>query len=567
MSAPIAPIGSPPGPKSAAPVQRAPSADLNLRVFAPLARFLRAHHGLSGLEQTASLAGLAPSDLDGTNRWASFEQVETFLSAVRALVPDDETFKVACAYELREALGPLRFLLWATSPIAVQIMAIRNIESVSRISKFEVLSSSPTSVEQRYSSTRRESRLMCLVRHAQGAAMPTMWGLPPGQLREGKCIGRGDDVCEYHWRFYRARRWTPVLLGFAGGGALATAAAMLSAPPLVGIVLLPVAGALLGVLVDQHRRLRANLQVGEEILAGQREAAAESAEARHELVELQQRERQWSRLVEEQLGERTALLQQVVATVEGAQRKRVSAIRGFSHDLRNPLTVLKHTTAYLRSQPSLDDPTVVEDQALAVEQLDALTRMLLAAAHEAPIVQLAPVSIPVTPMVDRLRRRLAAIAYGTGLRTMVFPTRDAPDAIETDPVVFDRVVDNLLTNAVKYTERGSIAVEIGGTPGHLTIKVSDTGRGIEPSQIQRIFEPGGSGKAQRAPGSHGLGLSVVVSLLHQIGGRLEVMSKLESGTTFWAHFPVALRSPTPVGDENGANVVNKVVRIRQASGA
>ena len=144
-----------------------------------------------------------------------------------------------------------------------------------------------------------------------------------------------------------------------------------------------------------------------------------------------------------------------------------------------------------------------------------------------------------------------------------------PGEVEIDPLALDRIIDNMLTNAVKYTERGSIVVELDGTPGHLVIKVSDTGRGIAPDAVERIFQPGGSSQTSRRGDSFGIGLSVVVQLLEQIGGRLEVMSKPASGTTFWVHLPVerAPPAPSPVRERPGhekspAEALRRVVRIR-----
>jgi signal transduction histidine kinase len=152
-------------------------------------------------------------------------------------------------------------------------------------------------------------------------------------------------------------------------------------------------------------------------------------------------------------------------------------------------------------------------------------------------------------------------------------SRETPARIETDLLLFDRVIDNLLTNAAKYTERGSIVIELDGKPGFLTVKVSDTGRGIEEEDIRKIFEPDGSAKEARAKYSHGVGLSVVVRLLSLIGGRLEVMSLPGMGTTFWAHFPVEISKAEEevatteerVRDDD-PDLLNKVVTIHRSKG-
>jgi len=111
-------------------------------------------------------------------------------------------------------------------------------------------------------------------------------------------------------------------------------------------------------------------------------------------------------------------------------------------------------------------------------------------------------------------------------------------------------------------------VEVTGEPGMLVLKVSDTGRGIEHDLVERVFLAEGSEPAERAASSHGLGLSIVVKLLDEIGGRLEVMSKVGTGTTFWLKLLVD-SAPVATAPEKAAvfdelEMVGKVVTIRRA---
>ncbi len=140
-----------------------------------------------------------------------------------------------------------------------------------------------------------------------------------------------------------------------------------------------------------------------------------------------------------------------------------------------------------------------------------------------------------------------------------------PNRIEVDPLLLDRVLDNLLSNAAKYTERGSIVVELDGKPNYLTIKISDTGRGIAESDIDKIFAARGSLRKEAKSDSWGLGLSVVVELLSRIGGKIEVMSKPGLGSTFWVHFPVKQASTRPPIPQTAgkAHESTNVVSIRR----
>jgi signal transduction histidine kinase len=134
------------------------------------------------------------------------------------------------------------------------------------------------------------------------------------------------------------------------------------------------------------------------------------------------------------------------------------------------------------------------------------------------------------------------------------------------PLLLERVLDNLLTNASKYTERGSILVEVTGQPGWLVIKISDSGRGIATERLEQVFRGGEPDPAPVVGSSRGVGLSTVVRLLAQMGGRLEIMSVPRQGTTIWVYVPVRASLETSVPDrEPASDVVARIVKIRPRS--
>ena len=168
------------------------------------------------------------------------------------------------------------------------------------------------------------------------------------------------------------------------------------------------------------------------------------------------------------------------------------------------------------------------------------------------------------PLVDELRARLRALVHLPDVRVSVFAAREAPERIRTDIALFNRIVDNLLVNAASQTERGSIVVEVSGTPGFLTIKVSDTGPGITEANLTKVFRPVQRTVVGPSPGA---GLSVVVQLLARLGGKLEVMCSPGRGATFWAHIPVdseAVEEPTPTGKAT-EEFLRRIVTVRRSS--
>ncbi len=553
-------------------------ADLNLRILLPLARFLIEQHGRKELARIAEIAVVNPEALDGTSHWVSLNQFETLLKEVRSLVSFDEEFKNACAYDFAKHQGPARFLVGAMSPSSAYAIGGRTTQLISTIGEFEAKSLGPGLMRMTYTSRKPEStRLMCLSRQAQMQAIPTMWKLPPAHVEERSCTMRGDACCDYLLRFYEPRRWVPALLGLVVGTGASVLMPLVFQGDLLSAVGAPFIGLLLGHVYELMRTNRANLHSGTKMNDSYLAMAQTEAAARRELGGLEQRQRQWSQIMEERVEERTATLSDVVDRIQKLQQSRVITLRGVSHDLRNPLAVMATTASYLRDGlPHLDagHSDALDDLQAAVSRMDGLlVELMEAATSRAGLVQLDPQELEVASLADKIRRRLRAMVHRRDVRTSVFASREAPKAIDLDPLVFDRVIDDLLTNAAKYTEQGSIIVEIAGTPGFLTIKISDTGRGIPAGGIESVFVPRNAALTPPTRDSYGIGLSVVVRLLDQIGGKLEVMSKEGMGTTFWARFPTeappaSTRAPEPrEAADSAVELVNRVVTIRRVESA
>lgn len=553
--------------------------EINLRILWSMARYISDRYGSVALERIASSVQIASSDLDGKSHWVSSEQFAGFVAGARALMESDDELRKASAHRLIEGYGPLRFLLWAVSPRLMYAQATKTMPLVSTISRYEIISSGQNRMHARYISQKPESRLMCISRQAQVAAIPTLWGLPPAQLRETSCIAHGDPSCDYHLRYFESRRFLPTVVGLLVGVIFSLLVFGVFGPANIpAAICCSVLCAAIGLIYETRRINLANIDVGCEMNEALMQVAREDAEARREILALHGRQWEWSRAMEAQVAERTDTLRQVTQRIQKLRAERETTLRGFSHDLRNPLCSLKLGASWLKDHSAGMEGTartVIDDQVESVQRIeDLLAELMTVAGSEDGFKSIHPQDLDVSRLADRLRARLSALVLGRNIRIGVLPTREAPSKIETDPLIFDRVIDNLLTNAGKYTERGSILVEVGGTPGFLTIKVSDTGRGIDAEKISLIFEPGGSEVSSRAPNSYGLGLSVVVRLLAQIGGRLEVMSRPGQGTTFWAHFPTRMQrtsGATFVGavepNEDAAahhlELVQKVVTIRR----
>ncbi len=544
--------------------------ELNLRVLLPLMRYLRAEFGQATIDRLARDAGIDEELLRRANAWTSHPCFEAMLAGARKLFDSDQAFMRACTHDMVKVYGPLLLVIRCISVESAYRMMAGTSHLATRISRYEVRASSRTSIRLRYVSTKTESRLMCLSRQAQLRAGPTLyWGMAPAALHESKCLAHGDDACEYTLRWYQPLRWRgPLLGGLLGALPLAIALLLGVTPAPLLAVMAVLLGMASGLAIEQRRLVSDHLQFAEQTNREFDHLVQAHAWAVDEVLALHQRERQWGEQREAALEERAARLDRVVDRLQDIGEPNRDKLRNLSHDINNPLAVLLGIAAHMRramtSEDLADTATTLET---TVSQLSGLVREIANIASHEPATPFEPARIDVTELTQRMRRQLRATVVARDIRVTVFQTREAPEHIVTLPAMLERVIDNILTNAAKYTERGSIVVEVGGTPGHLLLKVSDTGRGIGPERLEQVLSTGGPDPNPPVGGSHGAGLSIVARLLDGLGGRLEIMSEPGRGTTLWVYVPSDLAraelGPRELpADDSLQGVMERVVRVR-----
>ncbi|MDE2262692.1 MAG: PAS domain S-box protein, partial [Gammaproteobacteria bacterium] len=159
-----------------------------------------------------------------------------------------------------------------------------------------------------------------------------------------------------------------------------------------------------------------------------------------------------------------------------------------SHDLRQPLQTLELLNGSLRRLPSSDAVAeAVTQQGMAIAAMSRLLNALLDISKlESGAIKPEPADFAVAAMFEELRREFAASARDKGLE---FRISAGEEVAHSDPSLIGQILRNLVSNAIKYTQRGLIALRSGTSPeGMLRLEVRDTGIGIPTGQIEYIYD-------------------------------------------------------------------------------
>ena len=212
-----------------------------------------------------------------------------------------------------------------------------------------------------------------------------------------------------------------------------------------------------------------------------------------------------------------------------------------SHELKTPLTSIRGYAETLLSG-GLDDEAnrarFVETIRAQAARLEALVEDLLELADlERPDAALDLKDWDLGQVVHEMAATFEDVAGRRGLRVVL----DARPGIRAraDRAKIDLALRNLLDNAIKYTDVGTVTVRIERTASAIRVTVADTGRGIDPEHVPRLFERFyrvDRGRS-RALGGTGLGLSIVKHAVSLHGGRVGVESRVGEGSAFWFEIP------------------------------
>lgn len=234
-------------------------------------------------------------------------------------------------------------------------------------------------------------------------------------------------------------------------------------------------------------------------------------------------------------------LREAKRAAEAANQAKSDFMATMSHELRTPLNaIVGYTQLLLDGVPEPVSPAVearirrISHGARHLRQLigEVLTFSRLEAGRESVAEEV----VRIGELLEEIRAVIEPLARSAALG-LSLDTAEAPEQMRTDAGKLRQILVNLLGNAVKFTEEGTVSLRIAERGEDILFQVSDTGPGIAPEQIDHLFEPFWQG----APGSKGgTGLGLTISRRHAelLGGALTVESVPGEGSVFTLRLPV-----------------------------
>ena len=269
---------------------------------------------------------------------------------------------------------------------------------------------------------------------------------------------------------------------------------------------------------------------------------------------------------DEQTAKHMAELEKALERARSAEKARSMFFSIVSHDIRTPLNAILGYSELLQDGVKTKaerQEALNSIRSSGTTLLQLVNDVLDLAKMDSGQMTLQPEPVLMSKLTDEVFSSFWMVASGKGVE-LVNRTDRVPTLI-LDGHRFRQILFNLVGNAVKFTQRGSVTVSATYFDSNLEVSVSDTGCGIAPDMLTRVFDPfvqaqDPSHSADRAGGT-GLGLSICRRLVEMMGGELVVESELGKGSTFKARIPgvdTKCDRRDPAGEENPAPLLENL---------
>jgi len=239
-------------------------------------------------------------------------------------------------------------------------------------------------------------------------------------------------------------------------------------------------------------------------------------------------------------------LKHSIAERDRTAQQRQDFVSRLTHDLRTPLVAADRMLELLQAGALGElSPQVKEAMAVMARSnqnlLEMVNKLLDIYRYEAGSKVLNNQPIDLLPLLKEVLEELQPIAQSKGLYLQIeeLPSDGAPLIVQGDRLELLRVFNNLIGNALKFTDTGGVSVKIAMQQDRVNIAITDTGTGIAESEIPFLFQRFRQGSHHRQGSGLGLYLSHYIVSAHQ--GSISVVSKPSMGSTFTVHLPLALQ--------------------------
>ena len=299
----------------------------------------------------------------------------------------------------------------------------------------------------------------------------------------------------------------------------------------LGILGLVFMGVILGMHRNNHRILLRSIELGRENLALVDRLQAQN----EEMAEI-------NHTLEARVAKRTEELRASIVEAQAANRLKSEFLATISHEIRTPLNAVLGMAQVMEHGPlevsqeirlgiisnSANTLLRIFDDVLDISKIEAGTMEVAAAAFE------------IAPFLDDIAEGVGALARNKGLRFQMCVGPEVRGSLRGDEARLRQILSNLASNAVKFTERGEVRLDVSGAAGRLVFRVTDTGIGIAPEARSLIFERfvQADGSSTRRAGGLGMGLALSQGLAALMGGTLTLDSTADEGSTFTLMLPM-----------------------------
>ena len=245
---------------------------------------------------------------------------------------------------------------------------------------------------------------------------------------------------------------------------------------------------------------------------------------------------------------------------EIANRAKSQFLANMSHELRTPLNAIILYTELLRDDATdrgLQDflPDLKKIHGAAKHLLALINDVLDLARIESGKIQLALETFDVPAMIRDVVTTIEPLAQ-KNMNTLEVSCPDDLGAMRADPTKVRQSLFNLLSNGCKFTEGGSVRLDVSRSDGWVVFRVADTGIGMTPEHLTKLFKPFSQADASttRRFGGSGLGLAITHHFCEAMGGEITVESTPGVGSTFTIRLPATVTEPTKAAEGSGVTV-------------